>query len=237
MRKRLAIKRLTRSRFLLSAMLWTELAGNHFGGRRSTMPLFRRVKDKHEEARPLMVLSDRKNSVELWPTKLTIRRHGVLNAINVGLAGEKGTYLNTITGIQLRKPGTTAGLPAHWTMKAADDDLPLHIHPYDDERIFYRRVHHEQTTSRGGDRGAPARARQLAELAAPNDSRCGRSLLVSCPTRRPGMAIRGQLGPTQPGRRWPADQGGIAACGMYGDPRERRLRAGLRLPAESVLSR
>ena len=85
------------------------------------MPLFRRGKDKQEEARPLIVLSDRKNSVELWPTKLTIRRHGVMNAINVGLAGDKDIYLNTITGIQLKKPGMTTGYIQFQTVGSQDN--------------------------------------------------------------------------------------------------------------------
>ena len=51
------------------------------------------------------------------------------------------------------------------------------------------------------------------------------------------MAVRSQLGPTQPRRRWTADHGGIAACGVHRGPRECHLRARLRLPEESVLSR
>jgi hypothetical protein len=73
------------------------------------MPLFGRKKEKQEPPKPLMVLDDRKNSVELWPNKLTIRRHGLMNAVNVGLTGEKDIYLNTITGIQVKKPGLTTG--------------------------------------------------------------------------------------------------------------------------------
>lgn len=69
------------------------------------MPLFGKSKDKPEV--PLMVLADRKNSVELWPNKLTIKRHGVMNAITVGSAGDKDIYLASITGIQIKKPGIT----------------------------------------------------------------------------------------------------------------------------------
>ena len=40
------------------------------------------------------------------------------------------------------------------------------------------------------------------------------SSLIPRPARRPGMAVRGELGPTQPGGRWPADHGAIAARGV-----------------------
>jgi len=76
------------------------------------MPLFGGKKDKRDEAepsKPLMVLDDKKNRVELWPNKLTIRRHGLMNAMTVGLVGEKDIYLNTIVGIQVKKPGMTVG--------------------------------------------------------------------------------------------------------------------------------
>jgi len=73
------------------------------------MPLFGKKKDQEEPAKPLMILDDKKNSVELWPNKLTIRRHGLMNAINVGLVGDKDIYLTTITGIQVKKPGLTTG--------------------------------------------------------------------------------------------------------------------------------
>lgn len=73
------------------------------------MPLFGSKKDKREKLKPLLVLDDRKNSVELWPGKITIRRHGLMNAVNVGLTDEKDIYLNTITGIQVKKPGMTTG--------------------------------------------------------------------------------------------------------------------------------
>ncbi len=73
------------------------------------MPLFNRKKDKQEPSKPLLILDDRKNSVELWPNKITIRRRGLLNAVNVGLTGEKDIYLPTITGIQVKKPGLTVG--------------------------------------------------------------------------------------------------------------------------------
>jgi len=63
------------------------------------MPIFSRKKVREEPAKPLMVLDDRKNSVELWPNKITLRRHGLMNAVNVGLVGDKDIYLNTITGI------------------------------------------------------------------------------------------------------------------------------------------
>ncbi len=73
------------------------------------MPLFGRGKNKEPENLPLLVLDDRKNRAELWPNKVTLSRHGLMNALNVGLVGEKDIYLNTITGIQLKKPGMTTG--------------------------------------------------------------------------------------------------------------------------------
>jgi Domain of unknown function (DUF4429)/Short C-terminal domain len=73
------------------------------------MRLFGSNKDKQEQAKPMLMLDDRKNSVELWPNKITIRRHGLMNAMNVGLTGDKDIYLNTITGIQIKKPGMTTG--------------------------------------------------------------------------------------------------------------------------------
>jgi hypothetical protein len=57
----------------------------------------------------LMKIEERKNSVELYPGKVTIRRHGAMNAINVGLVGDKDIYLHTITGIQVKKPGLSTG--------------------------------------------------------------------------------------------------------------------------------
>jgi hypothetical protein len=90
-------------------------------GKEWIMPLFRRSKDKQEQPQPILVLSDRKNSVELWPNKLTIRRHGVMHAMTVGLAGDKDIYLNTITGIQLKKPGMTTGYIQFQTIGSQDN--------------------------------------------------------------------------------------------------------------------
>ena len=70
------------------------------------MPLFGRGKD---EAKPLLVIDDKKNRVELWPTKITLSRHGFLNAVNIGQTGVKDIYLTSITGIQVKKPGWTVG--------------------------------------------------------------------------------------------------------------------------------
>lgn len=83
------------------------------------MPLFGRKRE--ETPQPLMMLSDRKNSVELWPNKITIRRHGMMNAVTVGLAGDKDIYLNTITGIQIKKPGMTTGYIQFQTVGSQDN--------------------------------------------------------------------------------------------------------------------
>jgi len=56
-----------------------------------------------------MVLEHGKNKVELWPNKITLNRRGLMNAMNVGLTGDKDIYLTTITGIQVKKPGITTG--------------------------------------------------------------------------------------------------------------------------------
>lgn len=71
--------------------------------------MFGRKKDKEITAKPIMVLEHGKNNVELWPNKITLHRHGLMNAVNVGLTGDKDIYLTTITGIQVMKPGITTG--------------------------------------------------------------------------------------------------------------------------------
>lgn len=78
------------------------------------MPLFGRGKNKAQPqvadpTQPLMTLGDKNNRVELWPNKVMIHRRGMMNAVNVGLTGDKDIYLDRITGIQVKKPGMTTG--------------------------------------------------------------------------------------------------------------------------------
>lgn len=76
------------------------------------MPLFGRGKNQvqaDDPTRPLMSLGDKKNRVELWSNKVTIHHSGMLNAVNVGLTGDKDIYLDRITGVQVKKPGMTTG--------------------------------------------------------------------------------------------------------------------------------
>src|SRR5215208_5796370 len=93
--------------------------------------------DEAEPEQPILVLSDRKNSVELWPNKVTIRRHGLLNAINVGLAGEKDIYLNTITGIQLKKPRSTTGYIQFQTVGSQDNKSGLTGAVQDENTVIF----------------------------------------------------------------------------------------------------
>lgn len=60
-------------------------------------------KGKNED-KPIMMLEGSGGTVELWPSKVTIRHRGVLSKMTVGLAGEKDIYLTSITGIQLKRP-------------------------------------------------------------------------------------------------------------------------------------
>ena len=102
------------------------------------MRLFGGKSDKKETSNPLMVLDDRKNRAELWPNKITIRRHGALNAINVGLVGEKDIYLHTITGIQIKKPGLTTGYIQFMAMGSQDSKRGITGAVQDENTVIFK---------------------------------------------------------------------------------------------------
>ncbi len=53
---------------------------------------------------PIVTLTGTGGTLELWPTKVTLRHKGTLTAITKGFTGNKDIFLSSVTGIQLKEP-------------------------------------------------------------------------------------------------------------------------------------
>lgn len=87
---------------------------------------------------PIVTLEGTGGTLELWPTKVTLRHKGTLTAITKGFTGNKDIFLSSITGIRLKEPSwLTPGFiqiqymgsqsPKGSVFKAASDENTLYF--------------------------------------------------------------------------------------------------------------